>query len=194
MRCFNPRTHTGCDLAVSLLYVQSSRFQSTHPHGVRLWRSAETDRGQDVSIHAPTRGATENMGGSRMGLSVSIHAPTRGATLCNIANIILILVSIHAPTRGATSYRVRFRSGREFQSTHPHGVRQLHQVNTDEDNEVSIHAPTRGATRQQRRYLSGSKVSIHAPTRGATQYFLNSFSTPKGFQSTHPHGVRLYIL
>ena len=31
---FNPRTHTGCDLA-KLMSDISSEFQSTHPHGVR---------------------------------------------------------------------------------------------------------------------------------------------------------------
>ena len=33
--CFNPRTHTGCDMQ-GILYCQPTRFQSTHPHGVRL--------------------------------------------------------------------------------------------------------------------------------------------------------------
>ena len=79
-RCFNPRTHTGCDdfeasffidftvsihaptrgatASVSLDCTASTRFQSTHPHGVRPNKVDAYKREQEVSIHAPTRGAT----------------------------------------------------------------------------------------------------------------------------------------
>ena len=33
---FNPRTHTGCDGLVKIGYSTNGKFQSTHPHGVRL--------------------------------------------------------------------------------------------------------------------------------------------------------------
>ena len=56
-RCFNPRTHSGCDLSVP--------------------SSVPSD---EVSIHAPTRGATTATMQKYAGLTVSIHAPTRGAT------------------------------------------------------------------------------------------------------------------
>ena len=77
---FNPRTHTGCDAwtvhRISLfLSFQSTHphgvrhepilrklikvmFQSTHPHGVRLLRCLRFKIETKVSIHAPTRGAT----------------------------------------------------------------------------------------------------------------------------------------
>ena len=55
--CFNPRTHTGCDIT-SGSYIFARR----------------------VSIHAPTRGATDRFITSKPVISVSIHAPTRGAT------------------------------------------------------------------------------------------------------------------
>ena len=58
-RDFNPRTYERCDPFESLIKYK----------GV-------------ISIHAPTRGATENL---PLGLSsdiiISIHAPTRGATV-----------------------------------------------------------------------------------------------------------------
>ena len=57
-RCFNPRTHEGCDLTVC-----------PFPH---LFT--------DVSIHAPTRGATIILRNLFSISGVSIHAPTRGAT------------------------------------------------------------------------------------------------------------------
>ena len=76
---FNPRTHEGCD---------SSRRDS-HRH-------------QDISIHAPTRGATRPRCLLESGHRISIHAPTRGATAKAINSHIWRRISIHAPTRGAT--------------------------------------------------------------------------------------------
>ena len=35
-KCFNPRTHTGCDGIVTETEAVAIEFQSTHPHGVRL--------------------------------------------------------------------------------------------------------------------------------------------------------------
>ena len=58
---------------------------------------------------------------------------------------------------------------REFQSTHPHGVR-----------------PNRVIDR-----FNIKVVSIHAPTWGATIATLDEIPFGSVFQSTHPHGVRL---
>ena len=55
-------------------------------------------------------------------------------------------VSIHAPARGATSKPRGTFSPREFQSTHPRGVRPAEQWTVDVFTGVSIHAPARGAT------------------------------------------------
>ena len=60
---FNPRTHTGCDLSCSPS-ISKELFQSTHPHGVR-------PNGLDERIFASW-------------FFVSIHAPTRGATVCKV--------------------------------------------------------------------------------------------------------------
>ena len=78
-RCFNPRTHEGCDPLNTAAFTRLR-----------------------VSIHAPTRGATDAYSDWVTGFDVSIHAPTRGATLLPVIIICLTLVSIHAPTRGAT--------------------------------------------------------------------------------------------
>ena len=55
-----------------------------------------------VSIHAPTRGATQTHYYNSPYDKVSIHAPTRGATSTRSSNCFFNKVSIHAPTRGAT--------------------------------------------------------------------------------------------
>ena len=136
--CFNPRTHTGCD-------VQRARCGS-------IGR---------VSIHAPTRGATSfnlstlmdqnsfnprtHTGCDAAGYSraqtatVSIHAPTRGATYCKSLRVASIRVSIHAPTRGATRGKIAVQQTIRFQSTHPHGVRlYIQQMSEYQLNKVSI--------------------------------------------------------
>ena len=77
-----------------------------------------------ISIHAPARGATQNLDLFLRKLSISIHAPARGATRPYMINLFLtqyfnprsregsdtkkmesscgMWISIHAPARGAT--------------------------------------------------------------------------------------------
>ena len=56
---------------------------------------------------------------------------------------------------------------REFQSTHPRGVR-LFLAPQSSTRTISIHAPTWGATTNIRRTTAPPWISIHAPTWGAT--------------------------
>ena len=165
--CFNPRTHTGCDLWVYIV----------HSIGV-------------VSIHAPTRGATLLVGLHTADTGVSIHAPTRGATLGLGVVGLIQHVSIHAPTRGATSIIDRGLYKFGFQSTHPHGVRQGQTSGQDCPLEVSIHAPTRGATSSCSSvplyFLSFQSTHPH----GVRRHFRAVMASVGLFQSTHPHGVR----
>ena len=76
-----------------------------------------------VSIHAPTWGATLGGSSSPVSISVSIHAPTWGATHGSVSGQGAQHVSIHAPTWGATKIAVNGICTHKFQSTHPHGVR-----------------------------------------------------------------------
>ena len=55
-------------------------FQSTLLQEERPVTAAMSAKLGDISIHAPTRGATLLMGCMLMILLISIHAPTRGAT------------------------------------------------------------------------------------------------------------------
>ena len=79
---FNPRSHEGSDQTTT---AQSSRIHHFNP------RSHE---GSDANA-------------AKLGryLMISIHAPTRGATQCVCVVPIIPDISIHAPTRGATSVR-----------------------------------------------------------------------------------------
>ena len=165
---FNPRTHSGCDK------------EDSYCLAVFI-----------VSIHAPTRGATDAGEHGRAVLSVSIHAPTRGATKFLFNDISHRYVSIHAPTRGATSNRFQstfsglsfnprthsgcdYTSGEPkryailFQSTHPLGVRRK---------SGKIRSPKKCFN--PRTHSGCDIVSVHV--------FIFIFQ----FQSTHPLGVRL---
>ena len=86
-----------------------------------------------ISIHAPTRGATEIIYKPRavinyfnprshegsddivestsFTLLISIHAPTRGATCFISYSPFFISISIHAPTRGATKLNITSKGG-----------------------------------------------------------------------------------
>ena len=105
---FNPRTHTRCDKPKTCANKIVGLFQSTHPHGVRLDLITDVRQKLQVSIHAPTRGATPHHLRHDGQPQVSIHAPTRGATRQAHAAHGQHLVSIHAPTRGATYARTRY--------------------------------------------------------------------------------------
>ena len=98
---FNPRTHTGCDFFLAFFPYIAGVFQSTHPHGVRLFGVCNNARNtlfQSTHPHG-VRLVISSVRGQQI---VSIHAPTRGATLYELRVVLKIVVSIHAPTRGAT--------------------------------------------------------------------------------------------
>ena len=165
--CFNPRTHTGCDLLTGDLYAGWLEFQSTHPHGVRPAAGLSRAETATVSIHAPTRGATKQstrIKKSKKFQSTHPHGVRHKISMRILKNFV-------------------------FQSTHPHGVRPDGASSDDFVQLVSIHAPTRGATFALSNIKIYIYVSIHAPTRGATH---SAVFSPQNavFQSTHPHGVR----
>ena len=55
---FNPRTHVGCDQMAKFLLPLQILFQSTHPRGVRHKTISGKIITLQISIHAPTWGAT----------------------------------------------------------------------------------------------------------------------------------------
>ena len=123
--------------------------------------------------------------------AVSIHAPTRGATQGCPFSAVYIAVSIHAPTRGATGVLTTFGEVNEFQSTRPRGARQRDnptaagifgfnpRAHAGRDTmtvksmleAVGGFNPRAHAGRDDNgtwRAAGAAQVSIHAPTRGAT--------------------------
>ena len=116
---------------------------------------------------------------TRMGCDESLLALGRGGA-----------VSIHAPAWGATQLNNRNTEALKFQSTHPHGVRPTTSI-TIAIPINSFNPRTRmGCDQAHYDTMFLCVVSIHAPAWGATMcaYMHQEF---EGFQSTHPHGVRL---
>ena len=142
--CFNPRTRMGCDFPAMPDYVLIFKFQSTHPHGVRLFRrnafpgrpcfNPRTRMGCDDYVNIFRIRSRCFNPRTRMGCDGHVHplppeivfqsthphgvrhfsAPPKKDPL---------YVSIHAPAWGATWSPSRELSPPVFQSTHPHGVR-----------------------------------------------------------------------
>ena len=205
-------------------------FQSTRPHGARPPCDTNTQRrtgfnprartgrdpsgvreghGNQVSIHAPARGATNFLRLCRCyGLFQSTRphgarrAASKSANACRCFNprartgrdaiedgvLIDVSVSIHAPARGATKGEGAFQLDMVFQSTRPHGARPIRQADSIRLQCFNPRART-GRDERGRSAPLGVKVSIHAPARGATESASWQLILTV-FQSTRPHGAR----
>ena len=149
---------------------------------------AAAARSRQVSIHAPTWGATEKIVIIPVKRGVSIHAPTWGATINKVMY------------NGISCFNPRAHVGRDVARQHPpqqhpgfnpraHVGRDAEASAAKPHPKVSIHAPTWGATMCAPRGRSPGSVSIHAPTWGATQ-LCRQINTAQQFQSTRPRGAR----
>ena len=171
-RCFNPRAHVGRDFAVALRVSSRMVFQSTRPRGARPIRFSLLQSFLDVSIHAPTWGATTDAFGYNPRYQVSIHAPTWGATRKWANRLIMHNVSIHAPTWGATFF----------------GRGSGHHL------AVSIHAPTWGATDKVKSdYFTACGFNPRAHV-GRDFGYTYRVDGSELFQSTRPRGARRHKL
>ena len=189
-------------------------FQSTHPHGVRPTHIGRADEVFSVSIHAPAWGATKPRRRlSRHYWFQSTHP--HGVRLIILINLFNNVYSFNPRTRMGCDgqYRRNIVPAKGFQSTHPHGVRRCGSIAPNNRKcfnprtrmgcdiqlqhalslliRVSIHAPAWGATKRSNRPFRDERVSIHAPAWGATNFQPQVVATRR-FQSTHPHGVRLF--
>ena len=197
------------------LHSDVIRFQSTLPHGERqlyVLRSFRTQPVFQSTLPHGERPASRHVTSSAD--QVSIHAPARGATGCDGMPARSDAVSIHAPARGAThKHRISCQRYHAFQSTLPHGERHMTSLctyvyglmfqSTLPHGERLSHVWRRVAiinrfnprsrTGSDRPCRSGSsgvhRVSIHAPARGATAVCVE-YRLLIMFQSTLPHGER----
>ena len=77
---FNPRSHERSDYYFTCLFPLIWLFQSTLPREERRPEPTHAPADSEISIHAPTRGATVSLVVTSIESAISIHAPTRGAT------------------------------------------------------------------------------------------------------------------
>ena len=166
-KSFDPRPHARGDLSARAALMMWCRFDP-RPH-------ARGDNQRGFRIQAA---------------EVSIHAPTRGATRVLVYDDANPTVSIHAPTRGATAQGGAGLPRGVFRSTPPREGRLAHLLLVNRTAIVSIHAPTRGATWLPQEPRHSDKVSIHAPTRGATLVKESRISFMPSFRSTPPREGR----
>ena len=163
---FNSRAHGGRDDLLRLLGAQ-----------------------RNVSIHAPTGGATPSHG-RRRPVRTCFNSRAHGGRDqdCGCLYVVHRAVSIHAPTGGATRPPCGRRRLREFQFTRPRGARQRHGVTLSAASGFNSRAHG-GRDVVEDGLLAAEEVSIHAPTGGATTSTVKSPETVS-FQFTRPRGAR----
>ncbi len=172
----------------SIIKEVASIFQSTLPHGERRCKGDKGLLHYNFNPRSHTGSDTDHLLHC-LYILISIHAPTRGATNnCKMAERGHLYFNPRSHTGSDPNQHI-FPSAQEFQSTLPHGERPLYQIIKEV---ASIFQSTLPHGERQYPfcfYLLCTLISIHAPTRGATflprEYYLHD-----GFQSTLPHGER----
>jgi len=159
----------GGDACSLLLMVRGVGFQSTPPHGGRLFSSA-------IVLPSFSFNPRPRMGGDGLVSKLAMHSgwfqstPPHGGRRDLIgAHGCRKCVSIHAPAWGATPAAIKGSTPDQFQSTPPHGGRPVN----------GIHAGSLHCGFNPRPRMGGDG-------RGAPSTRLVAM-----FQSTPPHGGRL---
>ena len=135
----------------------------------RCPRYCKWHRAEQVSIHAPARGAIRVYSEAHRGSGVSIHAPARGAI-------------------AGTGELLRFLS--MFQSTPPREGRFGGLPEAPREHAVSIHAPARGAIPAESSSTPGTDGFNPRPRARGDANHAGERSAFAGFQSTPPREGR----
>ena len=129
------------------LWYRQFLFQSTLPREERQQTAAADVKREDISIHAPTRGATQKLG---------------------IASVKMYDFNPRSHERSdPCGWCYRLRQIYFNPRSHERSDGDVNKIDCG-GSVISIHAPTRGATFVPRRISRYIVISIHAPTRGAT--------------------------
>ena len=122
---FNPRSREGSDYAPHQISRDTVHFNPRSREGSDSFTLYFSQRRENISIHAPARGATK---AERLTESLRLFQSTlpRGERLLfDLPGNILQRISIHAPARGATLTTPSHLRYLRFQSTLPRGERLL---------------------------------------------------------------------
>ena len=123
---FNPRPHARGDIPHAQIKQTRSAFQSTPPREGRPFLARARVYAPETVGVSDKLSCTVSRTRARIRTNVSIHAPTRGATKPPFPKCTRVFVSIHAPTRGATYFCSTCNRPRTFQSTPPREGRPLY--------------------------------------------------------------------
>ena len=143
-------------------------FQSALPRGERQQIGGSPDEDRNISIHAPTRGATS-------------------------AVLLLPVATSNFNPRSHEGSDLRQSAStcqKSFQSTLPRGERQAADSIQARKGIISIHAPTRGATKQYRAKTNVNAKFQSTLPRGERQISTYPVLWRQKFQSTLPRGER----
>ena len=143
---FNPRSREGSDHQPNQGCTSQCDFNPRSREGSDIFRNI---RAEDfvISIHAPAKGATQQLCMGNVPVPISIHAPAKGATQQLCTGYVHFAISIHAPAKGATVHAAFLIAQQsEFQSTLPRRERPALFSPTFSPINISIHAPAKGAT------------------------------------------------
>ena len=163
---FNPRARKGCDLAeVSCAIVN------------------------EVSIHAPARGATGLKWGRHFFHTSFNPRARKGRDLPREAGVGVQQVSIHAPARGATDCDWWWTHLMGFQSTRPQGARQ--EMNAYHGNALMFQSTRPQGARPKLKVMKKFSYWFQSTRPQGARRFDRSGSNQYGkFQSTRPQGAR----
>ena len=165
------------------------QFQSTLPRGERPRALRSGIRTMSISIHAPARGATGELAGTRC-WGCDFNPRSREGSdraLCRLLT-------------GSPNFNPRSREGSDQSCSEKSQIWKNFNPRSREGSDrpfprptpvlpISIHAPARGATQAAQILDLSIIISIHAPARGATGEYANTLADVK-FQSTLPRGER----
>ena len=144
---FNPRTREGCDLSAPSVHCRRSRFQSTHPRGVRLQLAGAIL--MTLSHFNPrTREGCDDASPFSASALLDFNPRTREGCDPIHRYVAASLGHFNPRTREGCDRcgRSMLSSSTRFQSTHPRGVRLNSKDFGVPQTRISIHAPARGAT------------------------------------------------
>ena len=189
---FNPRSHERSDGLDVLSASSGNLFQSTLPREER--RLAHIGHFSDLNFN-PRSHERSDAGASVVAyiIGISIHAPTRGATdfLCGCKQGILFQSTLPREERHQVSNTNSTEGNFNPRSHERSDVCKIFHETINKW--ISIHAPTRGATCAAAEFVNLANISIHAPTRGATEAQVVVVDLDK-FQSTLPREERRFLI
>ena len=99
---FNPRSHEGSDWNTVEINRNHYGFQSALPRGERPGQIGMCGRDELFQSALPRGERHRGAYDEEPGIEISIRAPTRGATIRGLDYWAMCDISIRAPTRGAT--------------------------------------------------------------------------------------------